>query len=103
MSPEELRKHHYERLNDYRNSIEYAEYAKSIGHDNIPETTRSLIGDRWEISEEIYDDFLNMLPPMGWRNGAFYMREFCFDNITSKFTQEGDKFYCEFARFGKGE
>jgi hypothetical protein len=92
---------HYRRLNDYRNSAEYFEYAQALGMDAKP-STRKLIGERWEINEELYNDFLDMLPPMGWRNGAFYMCEYSFDNITAKFSKEGDKFYCEFARYGTG-
>ncbi len=92
---------HYRRMNDYKDSKEYAEYAKSIGHEVEEKPTRSLIGDRWEINEELYYEFLEMLPPMGWRNGAFFMCEFTFDNITNRFSQEEGKFYCEFARYGK--
>ena len=52
-----------------------------------------MIGDRWEIDEDIYMEFLEMLPPMGWRGGAFYMSEFSFGDITTKFTREGGKYY----------
>ena len=59
----------------------------------------SMLGDRWEITEDIYDEFLNMLPPMGWSDGTFYMSEFTFSNITAKFSREGDRYYCEHARY----
>jgi hypothetical protein len=63
LSHDELRKRHYERLNDYRNSVEYQAspccYQKPTGD------LKALLGDRWEIDEEIYDDFLDMLPPLG--------------------------------------
>lgn len=92
-----LRDYHYKRLNDYRESREYAEYAKKIGlYESWSEHTRVLIGKRWEINEQIYNEFLNMLPPVDWRVGSFKMREFCFGSITTKYTREGDRFYCEF-------
>ena len=100
MTHDELRKRHYERLNDYRNSVEYQ--ASPCCYEKLTGELKTLLGDRWEIDEEIYDDFLNMLPPLGWRGGAFYMCEFCFDNITTKFSKEGGKFYCEFARYPAG-
>ena len=93
------RKNHYERLNSYRNSAEYAEFAKAIGADVPSGDLPSILGNKWEINEEIYHEFLGMLPPMGWRNGAFYMCEFSFDDITTKFTKAGDRYSCEFARF----
>lgn len=97
MTPEEIRTRHYERLNDYRNSIEYQTsrncYEKPTGY------LKTLIGDRWEIDEEIYMDALECLPPMGWKGDTFYMMEFTFDDITAKFTKEGGRYYCEFARY----
>lgn len=97
LTHEELLTRHYERLNDYRNSVEYQ--ASSCCWQEPTSPLKTLIGDRWEIDEQIYDDFLNMMPPLDWRGGAFYMREFSFDDITAKFSKEGDRFYCEFARY----
>ena len=99
MIPSEIRKRHFERLNNYRHSAEYAEYAKASGAE-VPQADRPcLIGDRWEIDSELYHEFLEMLPPLGWRGGSFYMSEFTFDDITAKFTKNGDRYYCEFARY----
>ena len=97
MAHEELRKRHYERLNDYANSVEYQ--ASSNCWRRPTKLLATLLGDRWEIDEEIYMDALEMLPPLGWRGGVFYMREFTFDDITAKFTREGNCYYCEFARY----
>ncbi len=97
MTHEELKKRHYERLNDYRNSVEYQ--ASSNCYQKPSGELKTLTGNRWEIDEEIYMDFLEMLPPMGWKGDSFYMREFSFDDITAKFSKEGGKFYCEFARY----
>ena len=95
MTHQQLREHHFKRLNSYRNS---AEYAESIGADVPPGDQQSLIGDRWEIDRAIYEEFRDMLPPLGQKGGSFFMREFSFDDVTTKFTREGDKFYCEFTR-----
>ena len=97
MTHEELKNRYYERLNDYRNSVEYQ--ASTCCWQKPTGELKTLIGDRWEIDEEIYDDFLNMMPPLGWRSGCFYMCEFSFDDITAKFTKEGNRYFCEFARF----
>lgn len=97
-----LRDEHFKRLNHYRHSREYAEHAKAIGAiapgvelDGLP----SLIGARWQIDERIYHEFLEMLPPMGWSGGTFYMCEFTFSDITTKYTREGDRYFCEFAHY----
>ena len=99
MTHDQLRKNHFARLNAYVPSKEYAEYAKEIGAGAPQGELPSLIGDRWEIDEEIYMEFLEMLPPMGWRGGTFYMSEFSFGDITAKFTREGGRYFCEFARY----
>jgi len=99
-----ITKEHYRRLNDYRASAEYTEYATAIGYEPAPHEGErpSLLGNRWEIDAEIFEEFLNMLPPLRWRrmNGgeSFFMCELCFDNIGTKFTREGDKYFCEYAR-----
>ncbi len=99
MTDDEIRKRHFERLNSYRHSAEYADFARSIGSEIPPGDLPCLIGVRWEIDEEIYNDALEILPPLGWHGDTFYMREFTFDDITAKFSKEGDKYYCEFAHY----
>lgn len=96
---EEIRKNHYERLKSYRHSAEYAEYAKAIGAEIPQGDLPSLIGNRWEIDGDTYHEFLGMLPPLEQRGDSFYLSEFTFNDITTKYTKDGDKYYCEFARF----
>lgn len=99
MTHEALRAAHFHRLNSYRQSQEYAAYAREIGAD-VPEgELPSLIGNRWQIDADIYHEFLEVLQPMGWKDGTFYIREFSFGDITAKFTREGDRYFCEFARY----
>lgn len=93
-----LRDEHFKRLNAYRASREYAAYATTIGA-TLPAITAelpTLLGKRWAIDARIYNEFLEILPPMRWRGGSFLMREFTFGTITAKYTQEGDRYYCEF-------
>lgn len=96
---EEIRDNHYARLNDYRNTKEYQEYCRDVGipfveKENLP----SLLNNRWEINEELYWEFLEMLPPVGYTNGCFFMCERLFDNISAYFSKEGGKYYCEYRR-----
>ena len=101
----EIVKNHFDRLNNYRNTKEFVEWARSIGYDEEylsqfdQENLPSMLGNPWEINEDIYYHFLEILPPMGFKNGTFYMCEYNFDNITAKFTENDGKFYCEFARY----
>ena len=99
MTHDEIRKNHFARLNDYRNSAEYAAYARVIGAEIPQGDLPPLVGNRWAIDKQTYDEFLEMLPPLGWKGGVFYMSEFSFDDITAKFSKEGDNYYCEFARY----
>lgn len=97
MTPEEIRNRHYENLNSYRDSVEYQ--ASPHCFEKREGELKTLIGNRWEIDEAIYMEFLEMLPPMGWHGDTFYMCEFCFDDITTKFSKEGGRYFCEFARY----
>jgi hypothetical protein len=99
-----LRDEHFKRLNAYRKSREYVEYAKMIGIDTteiIAEYARTgelptIVNKPWRIDERIYNEFLNMLSPMDWRNGSFKMREYVFGTITTMYTKKGDAYFCEF-------
>ncbi|HEY7330682.1 MAG TPA: hypothetical protein VH592_23785 [Gemmataceae bacterium] len=99
MTHDEIRKCHYDRLRDYLHSAEYAEYVTEPGA-NIPQgPLPSLLGKRWEIDEKTYMEFLEVLPPLAYHDGSFYLSEFTFGDITTKYTKEGDRYYCEFARY----
>ena len=76
MTPAENRDNHFARLNDY---------------------SQSNVGQRWEIDEAIYTEFLEMMPPLHWRGGSFFMCEECFGGLHAKFTEEGGRYFCEFA------
>src|SRR4051794_15950447 len=65
------------------------------------------IGERWEINEDVYCEFLDMFcPPLRWTQtptgASFYNPEFDSDDVTTKYTKEGDRFFCEFAEYPGG-
>jgi len=99
MTSDEIRKRHFKRLNSYRHSMEYAEYARKNGDGVARGGLPRLIGDRWEIDEAIYNEFLGMFPPLGWRHNGFFLSEFSFGDVTTRYTKDGDRFFCEFARY----
>ncbi len=53
----------------------------------------------WEITEEIYEEFLEMLPPVNWSGGSFYMLEFSAGNARGHYFQKDGKFYAEEATY----
>ncbi len=82
------RDEHFTRLNEWNKSQEWKD-----GHYNF----NALIGQKWEIPESVYWEFLEVLPPVGYRNGAFYMSEMLSGDITSRYSQIGDKYFHEYA------
>lgn len=103
MTHNEIRKRHAEHLRSYSRSAEFAAYARAAGFP-VPEgDLPSLFGHRWEIDRETYWEFLEVLPPLGQKGGTFYLSEFIFDNITTKYTCEGGRYFCEFARWPERE
>jgi hypothetical protein len=99
LTHDEIRQNHFDRLNDYRNSAEYADYCRKIGNAAPEGDLPPMLGKRWEVDEATYMEFLEMLPPLGWLGGTFFMQEFTFDDITAKFTRQGDRYFCEFAQY----
>lgn len=99
MDDENKRLTHFFNMNNYHHSSEYQAFARTVGLPVPAGQQPSLLGERWEIDEAIYDEFLNMLPPLGWRGDVFYVSEFTFDDITVKFSKEGDQYFAEHARY----
>ena len=97
MTPTSLRDDHFARLNDYRQTREYADWCESIGWARPAGDLPSILGQRWEIDEAIYHEFLEIMPPLHWRGGSFFMCEESFGGLHSKFTEQGGRYWCEFA------
>jgi hypothetical protein len=104
-----LRDEHFKRLNAYRDSREYVEYATKIGVDTTEIIAKykstgelkTLLNTSWSIDANIYNEFLNMLTPLNWRYGSFLMREMCFGTITTKYMRMGDRYFCMFVDAAK--
>jgi hypothetical protein len=67
------------------------------------------MGEKWEIDEGVYGHFLESFgPPLGWtgpegHSESFYSSEFESDDVTTKYTREGDRYFCEFAEYPGGQ
>ena len=94
--PESVYDAHIRQLNAYSKDPDYL--ALKTCEDRAAYFERQ-IGRRWEIDAAIYEEFLDMLPPLGWRGDSFYMSEFTSGDITNKFTREGDRYFCEVATY----
>lgn len=51
-------------------------------------------GQWFETTEEIYDYFLGVLPPLDWTTSGFSMREFATDYLTDSFVNFGERYFC---------
>jgi hypothetical protein len=99
MTHDEIRKRHAEHLRSYHHSAEYAEHATTVGLPVPQGDLPPLTGVRWEIDKETYREFLEVLPPLAHSDDSFYRSEFTFSDVTTKYTKDGDRYYCEFARY----
>ena len=59
----------------------------------VKEWEDKLCGDWKEISEERYEEMLDILPPVAWYNGGFFMSERFTGNISAFLQKWGGKYY----------
>lgn len=59
----------------------------------VREYEKSLCGKWQEITEEEFEDMLNVLPPLRWYNGGFYMSERYTGSISGFYQKLNGKFY----------
>ena len=52
-------------------------------------------GLKAEISEDEYNFFLNVLPPLKWKDESFILSECLTENLYHKFFIEDNKYFCE--------
>lgn len=68
--------------------------------------SRPIVGERWEIEEETFWYFLEVLPPMRYKRTAtgcsFCMSEFQSGNITSQYSEENGRYFHEFVELRPG-
>lgn len=58
----------------------------------------ALCGHWSEISEEQYNDMLNILPPVGWYNGGFFVSEPYMNDIHDYYQAYHGRYYCSMQR-----
>lgn len=58
----------------------------------------ALCGHWAEVSEEQYNDMLNILPPIGWYNGGFFVSEPYIDNVHDYYQEYRGRYYCSMQR-----
>lgn len=58
----------------------------------------SICGDWKEITAEQFEDALNVLPPLRWENGGFFMSERYTADVTGFYQQIGDRYFTSYQR-----
>lgn len=62
-----------------------------------------LVGQRWEITKELYWEFLEVLPPVNWRHDgnreSFMISEALTENIRSMYSHEGGAYFHQWVRY----
>lgn len=90
------REEHFEKLNEMFKTEEWKDRKYDFN---------SLVGKRWEITEELFWYFLEVLPPVNWKSDSkgesFYMSEALTGNIRSKYIREGSRYFHEYQRYGR--
>jgi hypothetical protein len=71
------REEHFANLNGYDNDGRYS-----------PGECAYVVGHRWEVTEEIFNEFLNVLPPIRWIGDSFCMSEMLSGSITSMYFKD---------------
>ena len=56
---------------------------------------KNIKGLKAEITEEEYDYFLGVLPPLDFDGNAFFMCEYLTGDLTTRYWCEDKKYYCE--------
>lgn len=60
---------------------------------------KNLIGKWKEITEEEYNDALNVLPPVAWYDGGFFISERYTSNISDFYQKYNGKYYTSLQRW----
>lgn len=82
---------------------EYAAEGYSILNDDEYSSMVTEYGDalcgRWaEVSEEQYNNMLDILPPVGWYDGGFFVSEPYTNNIHDYYQKYHGRYYCSMQR-----
>ncbi|WP_287228348.1 DUF1419 domain-containing protein [Mesorhizobium sp.] len=74
------RRQHYLNLNQYKMELQNADW---------------MLGKFWQIDREIYDEFLNLLPPI-YCAGGFRLCERLTGDIAATYLRVGSDYWCGF-------
>lgn len=90
-----------ESLKDTLNNIDkerYYNHPLTIKHyKNLNNFSEIGLEQPWEITEDIYNNFLDILPPLKMDFRGFTMSEFYKDNITTEYYQNSNnEYFCKF-------
>jgi hypothetical protein len=67
-------------------------------NDHRPGQRASRVGDVWRIDRDIYDYFLEILPPLDWRGSSFLVSEALAEDVHSAYFECDGSLYCGFVR-----
>lgn len=60
-----------------------------------------VLNEPWEIDADIYNHFLNILPPLEFASDKFILCEFKKGNITTEYFKSCGKYFCRFIEYKK--
>ena len=83
---------------DYRSEGGYSLLTEEEFHTILTAAEDALCGDWKEETEEQYDYALDVLPPIGWFSGGFYVSEPYTSNIHSFHQKRNGKYYTSLQR-----
>lgn len=67
--------------------------------DELLERYQNGLCGRWkEVTEEEFNEQLNVLPPIGWNGSGFWMSEFTYGDVTAYYQRFGGRYYTSLQR-----
>jgi hypothetical protein len=96
MTHDEIKATHLARVNAYKTDPKFADVRDT---EREIDYFRSLVGQRWEIDEEIYLFNREVVPPRNLTSNSFYQGEYLAYDVTLKFTRSQGRYWCEFATY----
>lgn len=67
--------------------------------DELLERYHNGLCGRWkEVTEEEYNEQLNVLPPIGWNGSGFWMSEYTYGDVTAYYQRLDGRYYTSLQR-----
>lgn len=67
--------------------------------DELLERYQNGLCGRWkEVTEEEFNEQLNVLPPIGWNGSGFWMSEYTYGDVTAYYQRFGGRYYTSLQR-----